>query len=128
MTNNQRITDFVQSQFPSQFLIPVSAFAKLTGESYGGCRNRISAGTFPLKLVKCGVRNYVAIFDVIDHLVRLADGKEVTPAQAQATEQEEKQNGRRSKYGEAAKARAAAARAARAAKREARINTLGGVE
>lgn len=130
--SKERIADFVRDLFPGQFLIPVASFAKLIGESYGGCRNRIAAGAFPLKVIQRGTRNYVAVFDVIDHLARLSDGKKITPprpADPEAKEQEEKPTGRRrTKYGEQAKARAAAARAARAAKRETRATiTVGGV-
>lgn len=126
------IADFIQSRFPDQFLIPVADFAKLAGESYGGCRNRIATGTFSLRVIQRGSRNFVAVTDVIDYLARLIAGGEDLAQEAITTnkdagEQAVEQKGRRSKYGEAAKARAAAARAARAAKREARATTVCGV-
>lgn len=118
MQNTKRhaqIADFVQRAFPKQYLIPVADFAKLTSESYGGCRNRISLGTFELDVVKRGKRNFVAIIDVIDHLVAKEEAELAEPAECEVENErdQEPKPARRSKYGEAAKARAAAAREAK---------------
>lgn len=117
---NHEIADFVKSQFPGQLFIPVSGYAKLVGESYGGCRNRISDGSFDLKIIKRGTRNFVLVVDVINKLGQLVEsGSESLPASQTTKNNDDEKAPRASKYGEAARARAAAARAARRAKRAA---------
>ena len=121
----KRITEFVFGLFPGRFLIHVTDFSVLIGESVGGVRNRIASGSFPVSLVKQGGRNYVSVIDVIDYLVDVCEGKAVdseavpVAVSCQASEVVVAKRQRRSKYGEEAKARAAAARAARQAKRAA---------
>ena len=115
------ITDFVVNQFPGQFCIPVGRYARLLGISYGGCRNRIAAGTFELPLVKQGVRNYVAVLDVVAQIKALRAGVTTPPATPANQAELEEKAPRASKYGEAARARAAAARAARQTKRAATL-------
>ena len=125
MSDSQnKVAEFVQARFPDQVLIPVSGFARLSGESFGGIRNRIADGTFPFEVIRRGQRNFVSRFDVIDHLSCLLLGEQAKPvatiATAAKSEVQESRGGRRSKYGEDAKARAAATKARRQAAAKAR--------
>lgn len=107
----ERVEAFVQSRFPDQFLIPVSGFSKLAGQSFGRARNDILRGAFPLPLIRQGGRNYVATPDAVEYLASLWTG--LAPAQPAP-----RRVGAPVKNA-AAKARAAVAREARRAKRAA---------
>ena len=120
----ERVAAFVQSNFPGQFLIPVAGFSKLAGKTYGGARNDIARGAFPVPLIRQGGRNYVAIPDVIDYLASVWSGSPIKQADADPL------NGKRRvgapEKNPAAKTRAATAREARRAKRTAAVSQQAG--
>lgn len=109
---------FVNGRFPNQFLIHVTDFATVVGESYGSVRNRIAAGTFELPIVRRGSRNFVTASDLVQYLLELQEpGASVSQPVAKTAPEENEQGstGRRCKYGPEAKARAAASRLKRQA-------------
>lgn len=61
-------TEHVRSAFQNQFLIPIRGFSAVTGITFGGCRNQIAQGTFPLPTVLQGARRFVTAPDLIEYL------------------------------------------------------------
>jgi len=130
----------IQAAFPDQFFIPIRDFARVTSASFGGVRNQIARGDFPLPTVLRGTRRFVTAPDLIQYLAGIytkahgeaealqAEEKIATPvATAVATDETEKRSrGCPPKYSKAARQAAAArARQARQAKKDKKVQ-LGG--
>lgn len=118
------IEAFVQERFLNKYLIPIRDYLATLAESYGAARNRISAGTFELPVIRHRSRNFVTAVDLIKYLLELQEqGASVSVAQpvAKSAQEENEQGsmGCRCKYSPEAKARAAARAAASWLKRQA---------
>ncbi len=109
----------VEKAFPGLFLIPIPAFAGLTGRTPGSIRNKSSAGTLEVRTVLQGKKRYVPAPEAISYLAKkYAEaigqevGEDVTDAAFPAPTAASK--GRKKKYSAAARASAAARKASRA--------------
>ncbi|MBS1198485.1 MAG: hypothetical protein H6R18_2270 [Proteobacteria bacterium] len=117
----------IQSSFPDQFFIPIRDFARVTSESFGGVRNKIAAGDFPLPTILQGTRRFVTAPDLIQYLAEkyaAARGETLQVEEKVATpvatgETEKRGRGCPKKYSKAARQAAAErARQARARKNQ----------
>lgn len=116
----------VQAAFPNQFFIAIRDYCTVTDESFGGARNKIARGDFPLPTILQGTRRFVTAPDLVVYLAQkyaeargeqLQTEENATPV-ATGEQTEKRSRGCPPKYSKAARQAAAArARQARQAKK-----------